>query len=130
MLRCASSSRLKLEGIDWVIVGGESGGRNARPMHPDWAREIRDACLAEQARRYERSATCSTPVECEHGYDVCPICDGRPAFFFKQHGSYVVDDDGVAHYKGAGPKSGGRLLDGREWNEMPESVVLRTEEVA
>lgn len=29
--------------IDWVIVGGESGGQ-ARPMHPDWARSIRDAC--------------------------------------------------------------------------------------
>ena len=30
-------------GIDWVIVGGESG-KNARPMHPDWARAVRDAC--------------------------------------------------------------------------------------
>lgn len=31
--------------IDWVIVGGESGAR-ARPMHPDWARAIRDQCAA------------------------------------------------------------------------------------
>lgn len=30
-------------GIDWVIVGGESGP-HARPMHPDWARAIRDQC--------------------------------------------------------------------------------------
>lgn len=30
--------------VDWVIVGGESGP-NARPMHPDWARAIRDQCL-------------------------------------------------------------------------------------
>jgi len=29
--------------IDWVIVGGESGP-NARPMHPDWVRAIRDQC--------------------------------------------------------------------------------------
>ncbi|WP_136246063.1 DUF5131 family protein [Mycobacterium intracellulare] len=29
--------------LDWVIVGGESG-RNARPMHPDWARSLRDQC--------------------------------------------------------------------------------------
>lgn len=36
---------LDLTGIDWVIVGGESGP-NARPMHPDWARDIRDQCLA------------------------------------------------------------------------------------
>ena len=35
--------RLKLEGIDWVIVGGESGPK-ARPMDPAWAREIRDQC--------------------------------------------------------------------------------------
>jgi len=34
---------LDLTGIDWVIVGGESGP-NARPMHPDWVREIRDQC--------------------------------------------------------------------------------------
>lgn len=31
--------------IDWVIVGGESGP-DARPMHPDWARSIRDYCKA------------------------------------------------------------------------------------
>lgn len=36
---------LDLTGIGWVIVGGESGP-GARPMHPDWARGIRDACVA------------------------------------------------------------------------------------
>lgn len=35
--------RLNLEGIDWVIVGGESGP-NFRPMDMEWAREIRDIC--------------------------------------------------------------------------------------
>jgi protein gp37 len=35
--------RLDLKGIHWVIVGGESGPR-ARPMNPDWVREIRDQC--------------------------------------------------------------------------------------
>jgi protein gp37 len=34
---------LNLEGIDWVIVGGESG-KNARPMNMDWVRDIRDRC--------------------------------------------------------------------------------------
>jgi protein gp37 len=34
---------LNLEGIDWVIVGGESGPC-ARPMAPDWATDIRDQC--------------------------------------------------------------------------------------
>ena len=35
---------IPLEGIDWVIVGGESGP-GARPMQPSWVREIRDNCL-------------------------------------------------------------------------------------
>lgn len=35
---------LSLEGINWVIVGGESGAR-FRPMQPEWVRDIRDACI-------------------------------------------------------------------------------------
>ena len=34
---------LNLQGIDWVIVGGESGP-GARPLHAEWVREIRDHC--------------------------------------------------------------------------------------
>jgi protein gp37 len=67
---------LPLDGIDWVIVGGESGPGH-RPMQPEWVRGIRDQC-----------ATAGI------------------AFFFKQWG-------------GRTPKSGGRLLDDQEWNEMP-----------
>ena len=37
--------RLRLDGIDWVIVGGESGA-GARPMRADWARAIREQCAA------------------------------------------------------------------------------------
>ena len=36
--------KLNLRGIDWVIVGGESGP-GARPMNPEWAIELRDQCL-------------------------------------------------------------------------------------
>jgi len=36
---------INLDGIDWVIVGGESGP-GARPMRPEWATDIRDQCLA------------------------------------------------------------------------------------
>lgn len=35
---------MDLDGIDWVIVGGESGG-GARPIDPDWVRSIRDGCI-------------------------------------------------------------------------------------
>src|SRR6266567_5472758 len=37
-------TNLNLEGIDWVIVGGESGP-GARPMNAEWVSEIRDQCL-------------------------------------------------------------------------------------
>ncbi|MGH6770404.1 MAG: DUF5131 family protein [Xanthobacteraceae bacterium] len=67
---------VNLMGIDWAIVGGESGP-HARPMAEEWAIEIRDQC---------RTA--------------------KVAFFFKQWG-------------GVRPKSGGRLLGGREWNAYP-----------
>ena len=38
--------RIDLEGIDWVIVGGESGS-GARPMEKKWVVDIRDQCLAD-----------------------------------------------------------------------------------
>jgi protein gp37 len=70
---------LDLEGIHWLIAGGESGPKH-RPVRPEWVRAIRDECLAA----------------------------GVP-FFFKQWG-------------GLRSKSGGRLLDGREYSEMPPTV--------
>lgn len=67
---------LPLDGIDWVIVGGESG-HHARPVREQWIRELRNQCA-----------------------------EADVAFFFKQWG-------------GRTPKSGGRLLDGRTFDEMP-----------
>jgi protein gp37 len=67
---------LDLSGVDWLIVGGESGP-HARPTHPDWPRQLRD-----------RSVAAGVP------------------FFFKQWG-------------GRTPKAGGRLLDGRTWDQRP-----------
>ncbi len=40
-------SNLQLEGIDWIIVGGESGP-NARPMEKDWVIDIRNQCQSEK----------------------------------------------------------------------------------
>jgi protein gp37 len=73
---------LDLDGIHWVIVGGESGP-HARPMDRAWARSVRDQC---------RSA--------------------GVAFFFKQWG-------------GRTPKAGGRLLDGRTWDQFPSVPTAR-----
>ncbi len=40
-------TKLPLDGMHWVIVGGESGP-GARPMNPDWVRSIRDQCQSNQ----------------------------------------------------------------------------------
>jgi len=42
-----SIGSIRLTGIEWVIVGGESGA-GARPMAPEWVREIRDHCTARE----------------------------------------------------------------------------------
>jgi len=70
---------LNLDGIEWVIGGGESG-LGHRPCDPAWARSLRDLCASRGV-----------------------------AFFWKQWGGRTA-------------KAGGRLLDGREWNEYPVSL--------
>jgi protein gp37 len=102
---------LDLSGIDWVIVGGESGP-GARPMHPDWVRRLRDQCLAAEV-----------------------------PFFFKQWGEWAPAPEHMNYAEGAalacrrsrefeqwssghtlirvGKHAAGRLLDGREWDEYP-----------
>lgn len=100
-------------GLDWVIVGGESG-TGARPMNPDWARALRDQCIST----------------------------GVP-FLFKQWGEWTPDEHpGSPHtYVTAGPdpglpfplmsammwrtgkKAAGRVLDGRTWDQYPEETA-------
>lgn len=41
--------KLDLRDISWVIVGGESGHK-ARPMHPEWARNVREQCRKSRVR--------------------------------------------------------------------------------
>ncbi len=71
-------SQLDLEGIDWLITGGESG-HGHRNCDPDWVRDARDRCIISGV-----------------------------AFFHKQWG-------------GRSPKAGGRVLDGRTWDDFPNS---------
>lgn len=47
--------------LDWIIVGGESGP-NARPMHPDWARSIRDQCAAAGVSFFMKQMTKKAPI--------------------------------------------------------------------
>lgn len=94
---------LNLEGIHAVIVGGESGP-GARPMHPDWARDVRDQCAAAGI-----------------------------AFFFKQWGEWAEQDGrqrsreqsyiGAPHrpvvFERVGKRAAGRILDGRTHDDLP-----------
>jgi protein gp37 len=92
--------------INWVIVGGESG-KNARPMHPEWVRNLRDQCR-----------------------------NAAVPFFFKQWGEWIDGRDAhkrgiIPSYQHhpwglcqppmgrVGKKLAGRELDGREWSEFP-----------
>jgi protein gp37 len=101
----ADGCGLDLTGIDWLIVGGESGPKH-RPMRPEWVRDLRDACRCTTCWGHGR--LCS-----DDGLNMdCVRCGKRgttTAFFFKQWG-------------GRTPKSGGRELDGRTWDEFPTVV--------
>lgn len=52
--------RLDLDGIDWVITGGESGYAH-RPCDPDWVREIRDRCGASGVAFFHKQWGGRTP---------------------------------------------------------------------
>jgi protein gp37 len=48
-------------GLDWIIVGGESGP-SARPMHPEWARAIRDQCQSAGVAFFMKQMTSKAPI--------------------------------------------------------------------
>ena len=106
---------LDLTGIDWLIVGGESGSEH-RPMRVEWVRDLRNACrcyiCGGRGRRSSWVNELGREVEGE-----CPDCHGTGnlvAFFFKQ-------DSGLR----AGRR--GRFADEREWpREMPVEASKET----
>ena len=96
-------------GLHWVITGGESGPK-ARPLHPDWARSLRDQCQAAGVAFFFKQWGEWCPGFIEDGYELEADITG-----LKQH-----DFGGFMWVYRAGKKAAGRLLDGREWNEFPE----------
>jgi protein gp37 len=106
--------------IDLVIVGGESGP-NARPMHPDWARSLRDQCKnagvpfffkqwgewAPMSSIVEHRAVVMDALGTQHSL-------GADGSFTKHH-----RPDCCSMYK-VGKKDAGCLLDGIEYKEWPE----------
>jgi len=102
------------ENIDWVICGGESGPK-ARPMHPDWASNLRDQCesagvpfLFKQWGEWAPAAT--------HAFGDYPSA--------KEHVFHDSVIEGIPHGTSmlrVGKKAAGRLLDGIEHNAFPTS---------
>jgi protein gp37 len=107
-------------GIDWLIVGGESGP-GARPMHPDWVRSLRDQCVAAGVKFHfkqwgewawwaseetvkEKQQTYRLTIKGNNGSDLANSSDGGDVWMYR-----------------CGKKAAGRLLDGREWLQFPEA---------
>lgn len=132
--------------LDWVIVGGESGP-GARPMHPDWARQIRDDCAAAGVPFFFKQWGAWTPIdhltgESDDLYRPPPArdpeasrkcrvaslvlhCDGEqfdrnaPG---ERHGytpgAYAAGSGAMLMFE-VGKKAAGRLLDGKLHDAMP-----------
>lgn len=119
-----------VKGLHWVVAGGESGQR-ARPMHPDWARSLRDQCEAadvpflfkqwgefivpEDGDQACRVCGCTWDNACSGGCywaenDLCSACVGMEE---------PSGDRPVKHIR-VGKKAAGRILDGMEHDAYPE----------
>ena len=114
--------------LDWVICGGESGP-NARPMHPDWARSVRDQCAAAGVPFHFKQWGEWTPGEnvpatvkgrkptASYG----PFTDGADwAFCESNMSDPEADWDDEPDLYRIGKSRAGRLLDGVEHNGFPE----------
>ncbi|WP_293857388.1 phage Gp37/Gp68 family protein [uncultured Alsobacter sp.] len=105
--------------LQWVVVGGESG-QDARPMHPDWARSLRDQCAAAGVAFHFKQW--GEWLEHEQaldslGDDDRRVGDSRTRIRRGQDGLTVLDN---ATFVRVGKKAAGRLLDGVTHDGWPE----------
>ena len=107
--------------IEWIIAGGESGP-NARPMHPDWVRALRDQCAAA-----------GVPLHFNQWGEWAPGNGGPGGDLYPRDRTKL--ESGMFTYSGVwtpggpnsfrqtmdrvGTKAAGRLLDGVEHNGVP-----------
>jgi protein gp37 len=105
--------------IDWVIAGGESGSskQSPRPMHPDWARSLRDQCVAA-----------GVPFLFKQwgewgGLDNDGIGGNEEVRNISPSGDFVQSRDDSIVVVRIGKKNAGRQLDGRTWDEFPKAEV-------
>lgn len=108
---------------DWVIVGGESG-KEARPMHPDWARSMRDQCKESGTAFHFKQWGEWAPGECNGGPQTHTE---RVAYLFENNWDFSTlsprgslethCDDGPDVWR-FGKNVAGRMLDGVEHNDL------------
>lgn len=129
----AHQAPVRLPRVDWVIVGGESG-HGARPMHPDWARGIRDQCLLagvpflfKQWGEWARSEDCGVAnykvTKKRFAYDVETFRpDGtRYSSVAAPHARDGYLAPGMTSMIRVGKKAAGRVIDGKTWTQFPRS---------
>jgi protein gp37 len=125
----------KLHGIHWVIVGGESGP-GARPMHPDWARQVRDDCAAAGVPFFFKQWGAYQPG-CQYYEEDDRVRERHldaPHVLVTPDGAIWNGDPESPGFEGqppsgtwimhnVGKKAAGRTLDGRLHDGMPERVT-------
>lgn len=99
--------------INWVICGGESGP-GARPIHPDWATNLRDVCVSAEVPFFFKQWGDWIPrAQLPAGWSM-PMGASGPTLHTHLW-SEAANDYAVR----IGKKAAGRLLDGVEWNQFP-----------
>jgi protein gp37 len=116
-------SGLDLTDIQWVIAGGESGP-HARPSHPDWFRRLRDKCAGSGVAFHFKQWGEWAPSNCMTGPNPWPYGKGRFANWIRERGAWHESTipGGSTVLARIGKKAAGRLLDGREWSEFPNTA--------
>lgn len=108
--------------IHWVIAGGESG-KDARPMHPDWARSLRDQCQAAKVPfLFKQWGAWVYPsyADPQCSFDDYPKAErGEVWTPWKDRGRKGYD------LLKLGKKRAGRLLDGETWDQFPQPTAER-----
>jgi protein gp37 len=108
---------IDLSGIGWVIVGGESGAA-ASPMHPAWARSVRDQCIAAGVPFLFKQWGQWSPIDQPWEQD-SPKRLADNERWCNRAGGHGFHGDEVWRMRKVGKESAGAVLDGREWHEFP-----------
>jgi len=115
--------------LDWIIVGGETGP-GARPMHPQWARSIRDQCAAAGVpffHKHHGEYICiprdeiTAEQQAEHERCRCHLIDSTGRRINAQIAGMAANHPDVHYAIRVGRQRAGRLLDGKLHDAMPEA---------